>query len=650
MKNKKIWVMLICLIFFSNIAISHMAVKVKNKTATAIKVTSPTPVVVSSAVSSASPKEYGKFVDVVIYPKAQTIKLGNIAEYKIIITDNHPIARCEPTETSNERCIIYYKYNLEVDGLPFDAIYAKSVEVYQGSSTTVPLTIKPTYTGTFRFTVKATLADDSNVYDSDYATLSVIEYRDCDSTCKARGYDYGVCRISCRDNEEDIGSEYCSFAVGVLESVAASVIEPVERVAVISATASALSVRELTSKKIVNTVSAERMDTETKKVDAEIYRRLEYRCCCGYRGIEVRAWTGKSIYKINESAKIYVKVQMSGNGDIDARVSGIVRRPDGMIDTLEFRRICRAYEIQKIKEENPSLEVSCIEDECWPKCIYVASYTNTNLRGYYSVNIKVDSDYGSGEETIGFTVIEDIKSCDSYCQELGYDYGVCRTSCRENERDFGSKHCVQPIIGVELADALNRNESYARYLRMHCCCGKLTPPPLPEEIIAINLSEGWNLITLPGRGKLSLGSCSSLYGFVYIDNAYLSMKKAREKLGEERLMEYLRRHSFWAYSFRECHLDFKLEEFTSYTELTLGNGWNFLPVTLDMVGKSLDEIKGTCDFQKAYYWSSKEQRWEILDLNKELSDEQKFSGLIAKVPDSCSMGDYEILSPPSFPE
>jgi len=116
------------------------------------------------------------------------------------------------------------------------------------------------------------------------------------------------------------------------------------------------------------------------------------------------------------------------------------------------------------------------------------------------------------------------------------------------------------------------------------------------------------------------------------------------------LMEYLRKHSFWAYSFRKCHLEFTLEEYTSHTELDLSKGWNFLPVTEDMIGKSLWDIKGNCEFQKTYLWNAKKQRWEELDPEEKFSDEQKFKGFIVKVPFSCSLGGGSIPSPPPLPE
>ncbi len=607
------------------------------------------------------------FVDLDIYPEVQIIEAGNLAEYKITITDNHPLMRCgialadNPTPTVNEisaaeisatsageeniqRCIVYYTYDLEVTGLPSDAEYPKSVTVYQGSSKTVILTIKSTDTGTYRFTSKATLSNNQGVYDSDSATLIVNEYRNCNAVCEKRGYDYGVCKTSCEINEYDLGTRYCPQITDKTLTASKATTSAVRTV---SAT-TAVSMEENTAE---NTDANAAIYWENTDADADIYWYHPYHCCCGNKGITLKAWPGKSSYSKGDTATIYAKIYLTGNGDEDAKVTGTVKRPDGETETLHFRKICRISEIQKIKNENPTMEISCVGGECWPRCLYAATYKDTELDGSYSVNVYAKSSQGSAETNTGFRVKEDFLTCNGYCQSMDYDYGVCRTSCRTDERNAGTKYCPQLIsISMELTGEYNTEDG--RYQYMYCCCGNLippAPPTPPEEKIKLELQEGWNLITLPGTGKLSLGTCESLYGFVYINGEYLSIKEAREKLGEEQLIEYLRTHSFWAYSFKKCELEFELEEYTTYNEIDLLEGWNFLPITKDMVDKSLQSIQGDCNFLKTYQWNAKKQRWDILDLEDKFQDKQKYTGFIVKTEDSCSLGGLSIMNPPQIP-
>ncbi len=602
----------------------------------------------------------GDYVDVDVYPEIQTVKVGDLAEYKIVVTDNHPIARCgialadNPTPTAAEiagakdiapRCIVYYTYNLKVTGLPFNADYPESVTVYQGSSNSAPLTIKARYAGTFSFKVTATLAGNANVGDSDSATLAVDAYKDCNTECRRRGYDYGVCRTSCSANEYGIGTRYCPQIIDKTLTAAGKVGSTSVASSSGGGGGGVISVEKIA---VVDAVPSIKQTT-TEEQDIDIYMYPTYHCCCGNKGITVKAWPSKNTYESGETATIYAKVYSTGNGEADAEVTGTISRPDGKTEGLTFRKICVVAEIQKIRDENPAMEISCVGGECWPRCLYVATYADTDSSGYYSVKVHAKSEYGSAETTTGFRVRKEVKSCNNYCQDIGYDYGVCRTSCREEERNEGYEYCPQLIAKpYELTDKSIPEKTRYRY--MYCCCGKLVPPPPPEEKIKLRLQEGWNLITLPGKGELSLGDCEALYGFVYLDGEYLSIKDAEEKLGEERLMEYLRKHSFWAYSFRECELEFKLEEYTSYAELEPSEGWNFLPITEDMIGKSLENIKGDCEFQRLYLWDAKKQRWEKLDPESRFSEKQEFKGFVVKAEHSCSLGQASIPSPPPLPD
>jgi hypothetical protein len=180
------------------------------------------------------------------------------------------------------------------------------------------------------------------------------------------------------------------------------------------------------------------------------------------------------------------------------------------------------------------------------------------------------------------------------------------------------------------------------------------PPEPPSEKLRLSLSEGWNLITLPGEGRISEGTCkglNELYAFVYVKEIgdYMTLKEAADYMGEKRLREYLRLNSFWVYSFRECVMTFALEEATSLNELELVGGWNFLPVTQDMEGNSLSAISGDCDLEKSYYWNAGAQSWEKLSGGEDFTEDMLYKGFIVKAEDSCSFGWGAIIAPPPLP-
>ncbi len=184
-----------------------------------------------------------------------------------------------------------------------------------------------------------------------------------------------------------------------------------------------------------------------------------------------------------------------------------------------------------------------------------------------------------------------------------------------------------------------------------------SPPPPPTDTLKLRLEQGWNLIALPGEGKLSKGSCTSvdeLYAFVYVKEKgeYMSMEQAKAYMGDARLAEYLRENSFWAYSFRDCSLEFSLRKATSFQDISLAKGWNFVPITQDMQGNTLSGIAGDCDFEKLYYWNAGAQDWAKMDMSGKLgsSNYPLYTGFVAKATESCGFGWGAILSPPPLPE
>lgn len=178
---------------------------------------------------------------------------------------------------------------------------------------------------------------------------------------------------------------------------------------------------------------------------------------------------------------------------------------------------------------------------------------------------------------------------------------------------------------------------------------RYTPPP-PQEKVSLELEQGWNLISLPGEGQLSAGTCSGageLYAFVYLEyeGRYATLKEAINTMGNE----YVRLHSFWVYSFNDCYMEFELEKATGFSELGLVEGWNFVPITSDMEGSSLGDIASDCSIEKAYYWNAEGQTWESLPLDRTFSSKMAYQGFVAKSDNDCDFG-WGDITPPPLPE
>ena len=189
---------------------------------------------------------------------------------------------------------------------------------------------------------------------------------------------------------------------------------------------------------------------------------------------------------------------------------------------------------------------------------------------------------------------------------------------------------------------------YVKYVQ------ELEPPTFPDvEKFNIELHEGWNLISLPGKGTgFTTGTCSAQQkpiAFIYLDNQkrYVSFEEALEIMGPERLLEYASTHSFWIYSSEDCNIGFKVTSYSTYSNLQLVKDWNLLGTTKDMIGETLNNIKGDCNFEKIYAWNADSQEW-IEKSENDLIEKMGY-GIAVKTVSACTLKENNI-QPPPFPE
>ena len=179
------------------------------------------------------------------------------------------------------------------------------------------------------------------------------------------------------------------------------------------------------------------------------------------------------------------------------------------------------------------------------------------------------------------------------------------------------------------------------------------PPPFPDtEKINIELNKGWNLVSVPGKGiGFIKGTCSEdkkPVAFMYVPDKqrYVSFEETVNSMGNEKLLDYLSTHSFWVYSYDDCNIGFKFNGYSTYSGLAITRGWNLLGVTKDMIGETLNNIKGSCNFEKIYKWDSDAQKW----IEKSGDDliQEKGNGIIVQTVTDCNLKTNSI-QPPPFP-
>ena len=176
------------------------------------------------------------------------------------------------------------------------------------------------------------------------------------------------------------------------------------------------------------------------------------------------------------------------------------------------------------------------------------------------------------------------------------------------------------------------------------------PPDFPEEeIVTDYLREGWNLLNLPGKGTSFVDTTCSLqrkpFAYVYIHDQrrYATIQEAAITMGIDPLFEYVSVHPLWIYSYENCEISVKVSKYATYSGMAFIEGWNMVGTTQDMVGETMNSIKGSCDFEKIYRWNSDSQRWEKItgdDLIEKISN-----GLVIKTSSECNLKQNSIQPP-----
>ena len=224
-------------------------------------------------------------------------------------------------------------------------------------------------------------------------------------------------------------------------------------------------------------------------------------------------------------------------------------------------------------------------------------------------------------------------------------------------------------------------------------CGPFPDCAFPVEL---NIHKKWNLVPLyiansiKGAGTCKLEDFKVIYSYNPIQNNHAKLysfgDNARDfelavgkfqtnfdsgGIQSETILAGTIFNSVWVYSSNECKLSSALpKNFENFllvlkqlSERTIQRpflpgesppppekiitifapGWNFFVGSKDMQGKSLDEIKGSCNIEKAYTFDASTQSWK--QLTTALGPADNF---IFKVTSKCMFGFPEI-APPEIP-
>ena len=187
--------------------------------------------------------------------------------------------------------------------------------------------------------------------------------------------------------------------------------------------------------------------------------------------------------------------------------------------------------------------------------------------------------------------------------------------------------------------------------------------------VETSISKGWNLIaaTIPEQGILEdseiqledikaawfyttkFGELSPTGEYV---RAYPNFDEKRFNQADDTEMI---RNAMWVYSDKSGILKYNtLENYKELDSRNLWRGWNFVTITPDMVGKSLNEIKGSCNVEKVYGWNNQEisggGNWDSISLTYKFGENVVSKGILIKVSSNCNLGtSTDGTNPPGLP-
>ena len=199
----------------------------------------------------------------------------------------------------------------------------------------------------------------------------------------------------------------------------------------------------------------------------------------------------------------------------------------------------------------------------------------------------------------------------------------------------------------------------------------LTVVAVPHQTIdRFSLSKGWNLVYGLNDPSQILGTSSSsnegatadelrssveliyVYNPVVSEYVLLYAKEGTKQTEEyknfnppQSIASTIPTSVMWVYSERTHSIKYEAPPYLNLSERDIIKGWNFVPVSFEMNGKSLNNLKGNCVFESVYTYAEEDGSTNWINLASALDDtrmlgEGSASGLqlVIKVKDDCRMG------------
>ena len=190
-----------------------------------------------------------------------------------------------------------------------------------------------------------------------------------------------------------------------------------------------------------------------------------------------------------------------------------------------------------------------------------------------------------------------------------------------------------------------------------------------EYQMNVKIHEGWNIIEgfhpnfLLPDSEITSGDITAVFMYAPDLNKYIEVYPTNKisesgiNQNDEYYDDEAGAYSYWVYSKKDGNLKYQ-PHIIEPNNIAMKTGWNFLGINPEMKGKSLNELKGTCTYEKVNYFEASQQAWSpnyalnSRDKDEKMTDDALGLGVLIKVPSDCILsvsGSNSNLNPPQIP-
>jgi hypothetical protein len=146
--------------------------------------------------------------------------------------------------------------------------------------------------------------------------------------------------------------------------------------------------------------------------------------------------------------------------------------------------------------------------------------------------------------------------------------------------------------------------------------------------------EGWNLMIGLPEDIENIENIDFIYIYTPVSKKYLEMypKHTLDDSERDANAPIIRNTALWFHANKPGEIKLKLYKYTSFQ--LLYKGWNIIGVGPNLIGKSLNSVKGNCKIKNPYHYNPS-KGWIKIDLDTRITNELAGKGIAVQAEDKC---------------